>query len=57
VSWPPAMADQRRCRGGAGHHMSVERGGASACDSGGYGERNARNSKAKRGQEGRKREH
>jgi len=51
------MADRWRCRGGAGHHTPVEHGGASACDSRDYGERNARDSKARRGQEGRKREH
>ena len=42
------MADRRRCRGSTGHHTLVERGGVSACDSGGYGERNTFDSKAKR---------
>ena len=53
ASWPPAMADRRHYRGGAGHHTPIERAGTTTRDSGSYGDQDARGSDAR---EGRKRE-
>ena len=52
ASWPPAMADRRRCRSGAGHHAPVERSSAASRDSGSHGDHNACPSEAREGREG-----
>ena len=52
ASWPSAMADRRRCRGGAGHHTPVERARATFRDSGTHGDHDARASEAREVRDG-----